>query len=388
MNHLMNRKDAFLFLTRCLAPEDRDANLAGEIAAGRVCWERVVEVASDYWMTLVLYRELGEKHLLDLLPPNERNDLLEYFQAINAANAARNQGLLEHAEEVVCMLNGIGVEPILLKGAAHLASGLYPDPAMRFMYDIDLLVPDDRALECWFLLLAAGYETCGNERHNRAECLPREEWPAIRRPDREGELEIHRVVEWNHLLSSPSLYVDARPVALGGGRARILSATSQLIFALAHPYVHHTVSLRPGVPFRDLYDAMLLTRRLGREIQWPLVMETFDRAGDAESLRIAGMMWRRLFSQDPPGAIDPPRWGWVYWQRCLLTISSPRWGQIADHLTWNIRSAAPAFSGTTEGKRMRRELSRPSVILRKLRTAARLYSLGWPPARNGRGNGA
>ncbi len=201
MNRPMNRKDAFLFLTRCLAPEDRGANLAGEIAAGRVCWERVVEIASEYWMTLVLYRELGEKHLLDLLPPNDRNDLLEYFRAIHAANAARNRGLLAHAAEVVGMLNGIGVEPILLKGAAHLASGLYPDPAVRFMDDIDLLVPDDRALECWLLLLAAGYETCGKHRHKRAECLPREQWPTIRRPDREGELEIHRVVEWNHLLS-------------------------------------------------------------------------------------------------------------------------------------------------------------------------------------------
>jgi len=270
------------------------------------------------------------------------------------------------------MLNGIGVEPILLKGAAHLASGLYPDPAVRFLYDIDLLVPDDRALECWLLLLAAGYETCGNQRHTRAECLPRGDWPAIRRPDREGELEIHRVGEWKHLLRSPSLYLDLCPLALGGGRAWILNATNRLIFTLAHAYVHHALGLRADAPFRDLYDAMLLARRLGREIQWPLVMQTFDRAGEAESLRIAGMMWRRLFSQDPHGAIDPPRWGWIYWQRSLLTISSPLWGRIEDRLIENICSVAIVFSRTTEGKRMREELSRPSVILRKLRTAVRL----------------
>jgi Uncharacterised nucleotidyltransferase len=313
-----------------------------------------------------------------LLPPNDRNDLLEYFQAIHAANAARNRGLLAHAEEVVCMLNGIGVEPILLKGVAHLASGLYPDPAVRFMYDIDLLVPDDRALECRLLLLAAGYETCIKDRNNPAERLPREEWPAMRRPDREGELEIHRIVEWNHLMSSPSLYLDACPLALGGGRAWILNATSRLIFTLAHAYVLHALGVCAEAPFRDLYDATLLARRADREIQWPVVMETFERAGEAESLRIAGMMWRRLFSQDPPGAIDLPRWGWIYWQRCLLIISSPRWGRIADYLILNIGS----------GKRMREQFSRPSTILRKLRTAARVLSLGQPPARNGRANGA
>lgn len=377
MNRPMNRKDAFLFLTRCLAPGDHEANLAAEITAGRVCWERVVEIASEYWMTLVLYHELDQKHLLDLLPLSDRNDLLEYFQAIHAVNAARNRGLLAHAEEVVRMLNGIGVEPILLKGAAHLASGLYPDPALRFMYDIDLLVPDDRALECWLLLLAAGYETCGKDRHKRAESLPREEWPPIRRPDREGELEIHRIVEWTRLLGSPSLYLDPSPLALGVGRAWTLNATSRLIVTLAHSFVDDWPGFSAEAAFRDLYDATLLARRADREIQWPLVMETFDRAGEAESLRIAGMMWRRLFSQDPPGAIDPPRWGWIYWQRCLLIISSPRWGRIADRLARNVGS----------GKRMREEFSKPSAVLRKLRSAARLYSLGGP-ARNGRGNGA
>src|SRR5271157_1334568 len=107
----MNRVDAFLFLARCLAPEDHPGpqrdKLAGEIAAGRISWERVIEIASEHWVTLALYRELGEKRLLDLLP----GDLLEYFNFIHEGNSARNHEILEHASELAGLLNQIGVEP-------------------------------------------------------------------------------------------------------------------------------------------------------------------------------------------------------------------------------------------------------------------------------------
>ena len=388
MSRHTSRVNAFRFLVRCLAPSRRspppdslapeNRKLADEVATGRVRWETVVEIASEYWMTLVLYRELREKRLVDSLPAHDRDELVEYFQKIHEANGARNRGILEHAEELVRMLNGIGVEPLLLKGVAHLASGLYPDAALRFMNDIDLLVPDDRALECWRLLTAAGYATRPEYRDKRVECVP-QDWPPVEHPDRRGEVEIHRRTEWDHLLASPSLYLDARPLQLGGGKAWILNPTSSLIFTLGHSYVHDVLGLRADTPFRDLYDATLLARRFDREIEWPRVRETFGRAGEAESLRIAGMMWRRLFSLNPP--IDPPQRGWIYWQRCLLKIGSPRWGPVGDHLTQNVRALGVAFSGTPEGKRMRKELATPSVFLRKLRSAAQLYGGGHGPSR-------
>ena len=380
MNRYSHRVDAFRVLIRCLAPANPDQALAKDIGAGRISWERVVEIASEYWMTLILYRELGEKDLLHLLPPNDRNDLLEYFQAIHDANLARNQGILAHAEQLAGMFNEIDVEPVLLKGVAHLASGLYADPAVRFMYDIDLLVPDERALECWRLLSAAGYRTLAKDREKRPECMP-QDWPALHHPDRAAEVEIHFRTEWKHLLGSPSLYTDARPLAWNGGKAWILNPTSRLIFTLGHSYVHDRLGRRADPAFRDLYDAMLLARSLDREIDWRLVMESFARAGEAESLRVAGMMWQRLLSQPTPWTVDPPRLGWLYWQRCLLKVWNPMWLQIEDAVTANVRSVRTALSRTAEGKQARRRFSKPSILLRKLRTAA-VLSAGREPRRD------
>src|SRR5208337_3829419 len=373
----MNRLDAFLFLARCLVPEDQPGphreKLAEEIASGRVCWERVIEIASECWMTLALYRELGEKRLLDLLP----RDLLEYFNCIHEWNSARNREILEHAGELASLLNRIGVEPLLLKGVSHLASGLYPDAAVRFMWDIDILVPSDRALECWRLLVSSGYRTSRARADARVECMPHEEWPELVRKGRTGELEVHRLSEWNHMLGSASLYVDAEPVALGGGKARILSATSHMIYTLAHSFVHHEVS-REAAPLRDLYDATLLLRQQDSEIAWHQVIDAFDRGGQMEALRRACMMWRRLFSQTPPCAIGRSPWAWIYWQHCLLKIMKPRYGLVCYDLALSAWLLRIAFSGTTEGKRIRKKFSTPSVLLQKLRKTAQIIARGKP----------
>jgi hypothetical protein len=371
MSSLMKPVDAFLFLARCLTPveqpDSRRDQLAAEIRAGRVSWERVIGIASEYWMTLALYRELGEKRLLDLLP----DDLLEYFDAIHECNSARNREILDHSAELAGLLNQIGVEPLLLKGVSHLASGLYADPAVRFMSDIDILVPGDWALECWRLLGSAGYRP-SLAFDSRVEDMPREEWPALMREGRVGELEMHRVDEWNHMLSSPSLYFETEPVALGTGKARILSATSRMTFTLAHAWVHHQASIHPAAPLRDLYDATQLLRRHENEISWPRVTDAFERAGRMADFRTACMMWRRLFSQAPPCAVDRPAWGWVYWQTCLLKVARPGYGLLRDQLTDHFRLLPIAFSRTKEGAKIRQELSSPPVLLGKLRRAARL----------------
>jgi hypothetical protein len=182
------------------------------------------------------------------------------------------------------------------------------------------------------------------------------------------------------MLSSPSLYLDAEPVALGGGKARILSATSHMIYTIAHSFVHHEVS-REAAPLRDLYDATLLLRQQDSEIAWHRVIDAFDRGGQMEALRTACMMWRRLFSQSPPCAIDRSPWAWIYWQHCLLKVMKPRYGLVCYVLALSALLLRIAFSGTTEGKRIRKKLSTPSVLLRKLGTAAQFIADGKPEGR-------
>lgn len=352
----MTRKNAFLFVARCIG----DSGIA-RVAPG-VQWEQVVRIASEYWMTLALYRALRDKGTIDRLPA----DLVEYFESIHDANATRNREILAHTAELAYLLNKIGVEPILLKGVSHLASDLYSDPAIRFMTDIDILVPNERALDSWRYLIAAGYRA----RITNVETLGNSEWPALVRPERTGEVEIHRPMEWRNMLGASWLYADLQNIDAGGSRVRLLSPVNRFVFAIAHAYVHHRLTAE--IPVRDLFDALMLLHKHEREISLDQVTVAFARSGQMEAFRVACMMLRRLFSLNLPSCIVPPRIEWLRWRLSLLKISKPEWGLVCDRFIVNALLVQTAFSRGTEGRRIRREFCSFSTLFRKLRTGVAL----------------
>jgi hypothetical protein len=75
-------------------------------------------------------------------PPLE---VRHYFEEILALNAKRNETLLTELARVVRTLSAIDVEPVLLKGAARLIKGTYPATMLRFLGDLDVLIPASRS---------------------------------------------------------------------------------------------------------------------------------------------------------------------------------------------------------------------------------------------------
>ena len=69
----------------------------------------------------------------------------------------RNRRELQQLGRVARSLNRCGVRPVLLKGAASLVAGTYPETAGRFLSDIDLLVPQGAIEDCATALEADGY---------------------------------------------------------------------------------------------------------------------------------------------------------------------------------------------------------------------------------------
>src|SRR6185436_1595897 len=69
-------------------------------------------------------------------PPEVRGCL----ETLLELNGRRNRLMLQALEGAVASLNGAAIAPVLLKGAAALAEDLYPDPGMRIVGDLDLLV--------------------------------------------------------------------------------------------------------------------------------------------------------------------------------------------------------------------------------------------------------
>ena len=71
-------------------------------------------------------------------------DVPGYFDAVVDRNRKRNNQLLDSLARVVGALNAIDIEPVLLKGAAHLVERIYPVMGLRVVGDLDVLIPEGR----------------------------------------------------------------------------------------------------------------------------------------------------------------------------------------------------------------------------------------------------
>jgi Uncharacterised nucleotidyltransferase len=79
--------------------------------------------------------------------PGVPREIRDYLDAVLTLNGQRNALLLEALSRIVAALNVIDIEPVLMKGCARLVEGEYPQPNMRFLGDLDILVPANRAAD-------------------------------------------------------------------------------------------------------------------------------------------------------------------------------------------------------------------------------------------------
>jgi Uncharacterised nucleotidyltransferase len=138
----MSRAVSFRFLCGCLTQNLSEAlrdELRHIALSGSVRWVTFVELASNCLVAPALLAAARENGLDDSLPM----DVVAYLEGMATLNRQRNELIRTQAVELASILNDQNVAPVLLKGGAHLFSGLYADPGHRVMIDLDILIPVD-----------------------------------------------------------------------------------------------------------------------------------------------------------------------------------------------------------------------------------------------------
>jgi hypothetical protein len=85
------------------------------------------------------------------------SDVRDYFAAVRLLTGQQAEVLLALSAEIVSALRAIGARPVLLKGAAALAQGLYPSRDLRLMTDVDVLIAHPKMKESIAALVTLGY---------------------------------------------------------------------------------------------------------------------------------------------------------------------------------------------------------------------------------------
>jgi hypothetical protein len=275
--------------------------LGGERAPNRdTVWELIIEVASFHYVTSALARCLRTN--ADV--PREVRD---YFESAAALNDRRNERILSSLARIAGLLNAIDVEPLLLKGAAHLVEGTYPEPSLRILGDVDILIPASRAADAVAALKTAGFGT------KSADVVPppaHQHLPMLHDPENDLGVELHTEVisrSADHVVSTAWFCERTRPAPFRNQRVRLPEPTRNAGHTIFHSEIFHGLFWQNKIQLRHLLDLALIRSRHEGAIDWDELDHRFSAAGFGEVLATYLHFAHELLGQPAPKLSHAPR---------------------------------------------------------------------------------
>lgn len=215
--------------------------------------------------------------------------------------------MLNGLEAVLRVLDRIGVVPVALKGAASLLTDLYPDPGIRILGDLDLLVPQVALGQAAQELREAGFDPA--EPPRRWFPIETHQLP-IQHHKRTGVgVELHRSVvssEFRRLLGTPAVFEaacwrDFRRLAV-----LVPSPTDRVLHNIVHTQLADGNYKRGSVALRQILELALLSSRYEAQIDWTVIRARFAAAGRLPLLRDTMGIVAGLFGVPVPSAVSEP----------------------------------------------------------------------------------
>lgn len=228
-------------------------------------------------------------------------DFARILRAARHYNRKRNAAYSAALEETCLLLNGIGIEPVLLKGANRLVDDLYPDTSYRFLNDLDLLVPAGKAAEAHALMRSRGYRA-------PFPFAPPHHLPLLEHPRLPIAIELHHQPlppPADRVLAAATMAGTATRSAFRSAQARLPTPLDQIVHLIAAAQIQDSHRLTGTPPLRELLEAALLLARLEPD-GVPMVIERFRQAGFGLSARV---FFARLAATLGLGLASPLRSG-------------------------------------------------------------------------------
>lgn len=188
-------------------PAERRAlfGLATAAVSGRVPPELETALAESVPVTLARDAQRLQVHTLigpvlvrhPALTVRLPADLVLFFRAMHAANRQRTAQGLAQLEEIGAALDAAGIPAVVLKGGGDLLSPIHADPAIRYVGDLDILVPRNRARDALAAMSDLGAAPAAPPAHEssrfdwRGQRLSEHHLPRLVRLDWVFPVEIH-----------------------------------------------------------------------------------------------------------------------------------------------------------------------------------------------------
>lgn len=213
-------------------------------------WQAIMKTVEQHRLAPLLYWRLTHEHA-DLPTPAEVRSQLE-----REFKASAMRGLLLQRELILIhrLLEQARIPYAALKGA-YLAYSVYPHTALRPLRDLDLIVPKERALEAFSVLLEGGLIRHELSRGNPEAALEhKKHLPPVLTSQGSIWVELHTRLSdsENHDLASRDIWNRTIPRKTASDSVNFLSPTDQLFHLIIHAVYDHKFSNGP-LTLSDLF---------------------------------------------------------------------------------------------------------------------------------------
>ena len=293
----MNRRVALKQLSTCLQ---------GRVPA-QADWMAILALANRSLATAQLYAALGSAELPD--------DVRAFLEDVRTRNRERNRRLVVQLRDALAALNGVGIEPVLLKGIGIWA-GQPGEEFDRILADIDLLVHGSKSIApsppCRGLASDLTARHPGNDVHVVAE---------LARPSDVGLIDLHQRPPGppGHA-EIENLAAYCIPIGLDGLRALRPAPAVQIFFLILHDQLHDGDYWRGGFDLRHLVDIASLSRA-PEAVDWELLERLCRTALVRNALETQLIAAQRFAGAAIPAGFTERRWTRLQHERHLLQFS-------------------------------------------------------------------
>jgi hypothetical protein len=277
---MISSMETFSFISGCLATATNSEDpktLRDMIRSGTPTWESIIATANEYLVTPGVFSGLSRRGLLEEVPAPAR----EYLGEIHRLNSHRNARLKGQVMEAAGALNQMGIEPVLLKGAAYLFTDLFDDPGDRIMSDLDILVGKEHFEAALCVLREIGYSEYDEERERRIE---HHHHPPLFRQGDFATIELHRDLvarSARRILPTTEGLANTLTVSVDNIHFRVLTPTYQVLHNVLHAQVVNRFHYRGIICLRHMSDLDSLRRKFGFAVEWDQIYRKMIEHGKA-----------------------------------------------------------------------------------------------------------
>lgn len=271
-------------------------------------WEILLHMVRQHRLGPLLHWRLTRERSDLPVPEAVKTELAASFKrAALRALVMQRELLLTHR-----ILKNAGIPHIALKGA-FLAFNAYPNPALRPLRDLDILVPKESVLRAYQVLQSSGLSRLAEYQGDPSAVAElNKHLPPLASPSGQTSIELHLRLfhpqqqdKQVDLADDPELWLRATHREVAGESIGFLSVTDLLLHLIVHAVDDHMFDNGPLL-FSDI--AFLLELH---NINWPLFWRLAEAHGQTRACLLALKLVERYYGSQP-----------VQWPEHLLVLNT------------------------------------------------------------------